>query len=185
MTEALHDLLARTADRDSGAFRTLYRDTAPLLFGMALRLLGRRELAETALENCFVRIWESADRYRADRHEPLAWIVAVLRAHALDLKRGMRQETDDTGRVPDADLEDSSVATAFDGPLGLPTDDDRQLGRCLARVPDRPRECLLLAYREGRSPEELGEALDTPLGSVKSSLRRALRMVQECLDDHR
>ena len=53
-------LLLQTAARDAQAFEQLYRRTAPLLLGIALRVAGRRELAEEVLHDAFAKIWRAA-----------------------------------------------------------------------------------------------------------------------------
>lgn len=87
---AQHDitkLIVRVALKDRAAFDQLYRQTSATLFGVCLRILGDRAEAEEALQEAFVRIWARADRFAASQLDPLGWLVAVSRAHAIDVLR--------------------------------------------------------------------------------------------------
>lgn len=88
-------LLATAAHgRDSpAAFERLYRLTAPLLLGVALRIVRRREVAEEVVHDAFTRIWHTAasfDPFGA----PVGWLTAIVRHRALDL-----MESHDVSRV--------------------------------------------------------------------------------------
>jgi DNA-directed RNA polymerase specialized sigma24 family protein len=74
----LAELLSRTALGDQVAYETLYRATAAKLFGLALRILRRRELAEDCLQDAFVSIWYRAGDYRLDRAQPFTWMAAIV-----------------------------------------------------------------------------------------------------------
>src|ERR1041384_1079194 len=81
-------LLLATAARGGGAaeaFEALYRACAPLLFGIAQRIVRRRELAEEVLHDGFTRIWAAAGRFDPLAEQPLAWMAAIVRNRALDL----------------------------------------------------------------------------------------------------
>src|SRR4029434_5177429 len=64
---------------DTEAFSGLYRLTSPQLFGLALRILRRRDWAEEAVQECFVTIWRRAKDYRPDLGPALPWITVILR----------------------------------------------------------------------------------------------------------
>ena len=86
----LAQLLQRCAARDSAAFRSLYDKTSPILFARLLRMLRRRSVAEEALQDVYVRIWERAAQFEAHRGRALAWMVTIARYCAIDLMRRER-----------------------------------------------------------------------------------------------
>src|SRR6187549_4296156 len=86
----LAQLLQRCAAHDSAAFRQLYDKTSPILFARLLRMLRRRSVAEEALQDVYVRIWERAAQYEAHRGRALAWMVTIARYCAIDLMRRER-----------------------------------------------------------------------------------------------
>src|SRR5262245_52335867 len=108
----LAQLLQRCAAQDSAAFRTLYDKTSPILFARLLRMLRRRSVAEEALQDVYVRIWQRASQFEAHRGRALAWMVTIARYCAIDLMRRERMTlvTDDTlNEVADESAGDSAI----------------------------------------------------------------------------
>src|ERR1041385_6819129 len=86
------DALVAVARGDRAAFAELYRLTAPLLLGVALKLLRRRDLAEDVLQEALLTVWQRAERFVPERGAPLGWLSMVVRNRAIDrLRREMRQ----------------------------------------------------------------------------------------------
>ena len=83
----LAQLLQRCAAQDRVAFRKLYDQTSPILFARLLRMLRRRSVAEEALQDVYVRIWQRAAQFELTRGRPLAWMVTIARYCAIDLMR--------------------------------------------------------------------------------------------------
>src|SRR5215472_7864058 len=86
----LRALLERCASRDSAALERLYQDVAPLLYAALVRMLKRRSVAEEALQDVFVSIWERARQYTQARGRPVAWMMSIARYRAIDLLRHER-----------------------------------------------------------------------------------------------
>src|SRR5229473_2706530 len=87
---AARALLSRCAARDPRALEQLYTLVAPLLFGLLTRILRRRALAEEALQDVFISIWQRAGQYRSERGSALAWLIGIARYRAIDLLRHER-----------------------------------------------------------------------------------------------
>ena len=173
----LAQLLQRCAARDPAAFRVLYDKTSPILFGRLLRMLRRRSVAEEALQEVYVRIWERAVQFEAHRGRALAWMVTIARYCAIDLMR--RERVTLVGDDALAEIADESDAEtgAFDKPNNF---DD-----CIGQLPEHTRRCLTLAFVEGRSHDEIARLTTNPLGSVKSWIRRGLLSLKDCLGGER
>ncbi|ULQ47909.1 sigma-70 family RNA polymerase sigma factor [Flagellatimonas centrodinii] len=178
-TERLVALLRATAERDVLAFRRLYEATSSHLFGLLVRMLRQRDWAEEALQDCYLKIWNRAESYAPDKGTPLAWMMTIARYRALDLLRARREHLsldDDSGRPEPIDLEPGPADDA---------ETQEQLHRledCLTELPDEQRRSVLLAYYEGYTHSELASQLSSPLGTVKSWVRRGLSRLRECLD---
>jgi RNA polymerase sigma-70 factor (ECF subfamily) len=171
----LAQLLQRCAARDTAAFRQLYDKTSPILFARLLRMLRRRSVAEEALQDVFVRIWERAAQFDAHRGRALAWMVTIARYCAIDLMRRERMTL-----VGDDALEsipDESAAESIEKP--------NNFDFCIGQLNENTRACLTLAFVEGRSHEEIARATSNPLGSVKSWIRRGLLSLKQCLSSER
>ncbi|NVK61194.1 MAG: RNA polymerase subunit sigma, partial [Rhodobacteraceae bacterium] len=80
----IEDLIARTAMGDRAAFRLLYDRTAAKLFGVCLRVLNDRGLAEEALQDVYCKIWARAGQYRVNGFSPMTWLITLARNAAID-----------------------------------------------------------------------------------------------------
>jgi RNA polymerase sigma-70 factor (ECF subfamily) len=160
----LAQLLQNCAARDSGAFRVLYEKTSPILFARLLRMLRRRSVAEEALQEVFVRIWERAAQYEIQRGRALAWMITIARYCAIDLMR--RERLTLIGDDALAEVADENAAEP--GALEKPNHFDE----CIGQLSQTTQHCLTLAFVEGRSHDEIARLTSSPLGSVKSWIRR-------------
>jgi RNA polymerase sigma factor (sigma-70 family) len=166
-------LLQRCAARDTVAFRALYDLYSPILFARLLRMLRRRSVAEEALQEVFVRVWQRAGQFEAHRGRALAWLVTIARYCAIDLMRRERMvlvTDEELAAVPDENA-------AADGGLEKPNNFDH----CIGQLNETQRRCLTLAFVEGRSHDEIAQLTTNPLGTVKSWIRRGLLSLRECL----
>jgi RNA polymerase sigma-70 factor (ECF subfamily) len=173
----LAQLLQRCAARDSGAFRTLYDKTSPILFARLLRMLRRRSVAEEALQEVYVRIWERAVQYEAHRGRALAWMVTIARYCAIDLMRRERMTLVGDDALAEVADESGGDSTAFEKP--------NNFDHCIGQLSENARKCLTMAFVEGRSHDEIAQLTTSPLGSVKSWIRRGLLSLKQCLSDGR
>lgn len=177
----LRSCLAACARGDAAALERLYRMLSPQLFGLLLRILHRRDLAEEALQDTFVNVWRKASEYRANRGGVRTWVTTIARHRAFDI---LRRERRDVPLDPDALLAAGDAAWAAAGPAdgARSRAEYRRLRDCLARLSDGQRRSVLLAYFQGLTQEEISARLDAPLGTVKSWVRRALAGLKRCLE---
>jgi RNA polymerase sigma-70 factor, ECF subfamily len=169
----LAQLLQRCAAQDQAAFRALYDQTSPIVFARLLRMLRRRSVAEEALQDVYVRIWQRAGQFEAGRGKALAWMVTIARYCAIDLMRRERMTL-----VSDDSLAEIADESGNDSPtLEKPNNFDH----CIGTLNDNTRRCLTLAFVEGRSHDEIARLTTNPLGSVKSWIRRGLLSLRDCL----
>ncbi|MGN6667958.1 MAG: sigma-70 family RNA polymerase sigma factor [Trinickia sp.] len=178
-------LLARVAMQDASALRTLYDLTSAKLFGVALRILVRREWAEEALQESYVNIWRYAGDYREALAAPLTWMAAIVRNRALDcLRRQKAAASDGTALVTEwSDTLDEVVAGDERDPAdsALWSEQARQLALCLSRLEASQRQAVTLAYLRDQSHSEIAQQLSVPLGTVKSWVRRGLEKLKICM----
>ncbi|MFK7855015.1 MAG: sigma-70 family RNA polymerase sigma factor [Granulosicoccus sp.] len=178
--EQLIALLERSASGDQFAFRELYEHCSPQLFGVLLRIVKQHALAEEALQEVFVRIWQRSKQYESDKGEPVVWMTSIARYHAIDVlrKRKLREAKESSLSPVDSDIIPESDVR----PMELLLDQQLALTHCLDRLEEKPRECVIRAYCEGYTADELGVMLEKPVGTVKSWIRRSLLSLKECLD---
>lgn len=176
-TDQLRQWLAQCALGDRRAFETLYRSVGPRLHGVALRFMGRADLAEEVVQESFVRIWNNASRYDAHLSAPLTWMINITRNQAIDQLRKHRDR-------PLSDLEQAALADESPSAHEQLTSDReaRALNRCLDTLEGMQRQSITVAYFQGLSCSELADHLSAPLGSVKSWIRRGMERLRRCLE---
>ena len=165
----VHALLVAIGRGDKEALAQLYREQAPVLLGMLLRLTQNRAQAEDLLQEGFVRLWHKAELFEPQQGSAEAWLFSLFRHLALDQLRQQGRR-----RVLLRQLGEPEVEQA------LPASHPR-LQHCLAQLGGETRQALELCYRHGLTHEEVSHHLDTPLGTVKSWLRRGLERLKICL----
>lgn len=174
MSEDLGALLQLTAKGDRNAFRNLYDAAAPRLLGIAIRMLGRRDLAEDVLQETFVNVWRVADRFDPTRGRAEAWLATILRRRTIDRLRAspwLKREVPEEDYAPGRAQPEGALAIA--------------VRQCLERLAAPQRRALMLIYYYGFTHVELSERLEAPLGTVKSQVRRGLIAMRDCLSDQR
>lgn len=172
----LADMLARVAMRDRAAFSRLYQATGPKLFAICLRILKDRTEAEDALQDIFVKIWHSADRYSTAIASPQAWLNTVTRNHAIDLLRARKPGGGDLDAAETlADVAPTPEDSAVNASEG------RRIDACISALNPPRGEAVRLAYVEGDSYIELSQRFDVPMNTMRSWLRRSLIQLRECL----
>lgn len=160
------------------ALRALYERESRWLLGVALRIVRERERAEDVLHDAFMQIWDHAATFQPALGSARGWIYTVVRHAALKAVRdpGRLQSMDVAELAALSDAQQRGEAGAED--RGLDAD---SLERCLQRLDEARRACVLHAFVDGYTHEQIAARLDTPLGTVKSWIRRSLASLKECL----
>jgi RNA polymerase sigma-70 factor (ECF subfamily) len=181
----LTGLLHAVAQGRQAAFQELYGLVSPQLFAILLRILKRRDLAEEALQDALLSVWRNAASYSADKGAPMTWLVSICRYRALDSLRRQRREVSLDPMLEDMEDGKSELAglvdESADGAL-ISKAEERALDDCMGRLNDGQRSSLKLAYFDGCTHEEIAANLGSPIGTVKSWVRRGLESLKRCLE---
>jgi RNA polymerase sigma-70 factor, ECF subfamily len=177
--DPLATLLAKVARQDRPAFREVYAQMSPKLFGVLVRMLGKGQDAEDALQEVFTRIWLRAGQYDPAKGLAEAWLVTVARNLAIDRLRA--RPTDGTGAEAD------HADTLPDPAPGVETrllrlGEARRIVDCMGRLDPAHAAAVQGAYLAGASYQSLAERFDVPLNTMRTWLRRALIALKECVD---
>ncbi|HEY2301406.1 MAG TPA: sigma-70 family RNA polymerase sigma factor [Acidimicrobiales bacterium] len=155
---------------ESDAVRTLYRQYGHLVFAVAYRVLGRRELAEEAAQQTFVNAWRAADRIDVDR-DPASWLATIAKRAAIDIyRREARRATRPMAEVADHDRAIVSLPPDVDA-----LDAVWQVRRAIAALPADEASIVRLQHLDGMTHTEIADKLGVALGTVKSRSHRAHR----------
>ncbi len=171
-------MLQAAARGDRAAFERLYRLAAPQLFGLACRIVIRRDVAEDVLQAAMVAAWRHKSSFDPERGSAAAWLGRIVRNLAIDhLRRRGREAPLDPEMleaIPDGEPDPAAAAEA--------TESARRLRRCLGEIETAPRRAVLLVYYTGATFEEASARLAAPIGTVKSWVRRSLMRLRSCLE---
>ena len=171
-------LIPRIADGDRAALQQLYQATSAKLFAVCLRILSNRDESEDVLQEVYLTIWRRADRFEAGRASVMTWISTIARNRAIDRLRA---------RGPlavAAQIDDMEIADGAPGAEAIleVAQSVEALNNCLSQLDDRTQKVIRTAFFEGVTYEALAERLDTPLGTLKSWIRRGLLRLRGCLE---
>lgn len=161
------------------ALRALYEREARWLLGVALRIVRDRQRAEDVLHDAFVQVWEHAASFQPALGSARGWIYTVVRHAALKAVR-------EPGRLQVMDVTELTALSDAQQGHDMAGDDDRALDtesleRCLQRLDEARRACVVHAFVDGYTHEQIATRLNTPLGTVKSWIKRSLASLKECM----
>lgn len=177
MSDPERDLscVRRMQGGDARALEELYDRHTPLLYALAMRMLGRAADAEDVVQEIWVQAWKRADSFDSARGSVGAWLVTMTRSRAIDrlrarAARGRAEAAPDLVPVGEAEAPAERA-------------EQRQLAErmraALEALPPQHRQVLELAYFSGLSQSEIAERVGAPLGTVKSWTRQALARMRE------
>jgi RNA polymerase sigma-70 factor (ECF subfamily) len=173
-------LVRAIANGDTRALAALYDRHAPLMLGLARRIVGGKPEAEDIVHDVFVEAWRRAADYDRDRGSVKAWLLLRTRSRAIDFRKSAAVSrtvpTGDSawlGSVIDPHADDSEAP------------DRARVRRVLARLNIEQREVLVLGYFEGLSSTEIASKVGIPIGTVKSRVAAALSALRQALVDQR
>ena len=180
----LADLLHACAQGRQAAFQALYREVSPQLFAVLVRILKRRDLAEEALQDALLSVWRNAGSYSADKGAPMTWLVSICRYRALDmLRREKREVSLDTEREDiDEDGQEVSAGEMVTDAVSLSKAEERKLEDCMGKLNGGQQQSIRLAYVDGCTHEEIATRVGSPVGTIKSWVRRGLESLKRCLE---
>lgn len=171
-------LMQRFARRDAPAAEVLYGRFASRIYGLGIVMLGNDSAAQDLVQDTFVKLWRSADRYDASRGKLETWVLLVARSLAIDALRRRVLEArslETLGRPPEADQRpqpDELAATA---------DMAARARSAMERLSGEQRAALELAYFGGKTSAEVAEMEGIPIGTAKTRIRTALLRLRESM----
>ena len=177
------DLVVRIGSGDADAFGHLFRRYAPMATAVARRILGHQFLAEETVQEAFLDLWRSPDRFDRQRGSVRSWLMITVHHRAVDLVRreeSQRQRALSVER--DVLVEEHDVAEGVVEALGIP--EERRLVRsALAALPPLQMQVIELMYFVGLSQSMIAAELRLPLGTVKSRTLLGMRRLRAALND--
>ena len=170
------EIVARIAAGERQALDVLYQRHAQPLFGYLLNFTSDRGLAEEILQDTFVAAWRSASRFEG-RSSVKTWLFGIARRQAHNvLRRRNLIFTDDAALDQTPSDEPEPEMTA------LINADRQAVVAAIERLNSTHREVLLLAFVQELPYAEMAELLEVPVGTIKSRLSNAKRLLRQLLE---
>ncbi|PPC75941.1 hypothetical protein C4K68_17960 [Pokkaliibacter plantistimulans] len=172
--------LQKIARGDKEALAALYQAYFRRLAAMLYPLLGHASSVEDVIQEGFIRLWHKAHTWQPQRGNGEAWMIALFRHLALDqLRSGKRRTTVSLqSEQEDMAMEDEVIV---DVPAPDFPHERERIWHCLNQLEAQSRAAILLSYTQGYSHEELSQHFATPLGTLKSWVRRGMEKLRQCL----
>jgi RNA polymerase sigma-70 factor, ECF subfamily len=174
--------MERIRQRDPSALELLYDRYGRPVYSLALRISQQHSSAEEIVQDVFLQLWRSADRYQATRGPLEPWLFTMARNRALDflrLKREKqrRREDSDSEMVPAA-----VVSPDLEGEIDR-AQRAAKVRALMNSLPEAQRRAIELAFFEGMSHSEIAAATGEALGTIKSWIRGGLLKLRESLEE--
>jgi len=158
----------------SGTFKQFYKMYSAALLGIIVRIVKSDEVAEDLLQEAFIKIWNSIDRYDTSRGRLFTWMASMTRNLAIDYLRSKAHLQNGKGTA----LEELSV-DQFEFHQTTFNPDVIGIKNLAGKLKLPEKEILDLIYFKGFTHIEVAETLNLPLGTVKTRLRRAIQSLRE------
>ncbi|MCH2455808.1 sigma-70 family RNA polymerase sigma factor [Idiomarina sp. OXR-189] len=180
--ERAAELLASIAEtRSRAAFSELFRHFAPKLQSYATRQFGNEQTAMDLVQETMTNVWHKAHLFKPDKGSPSTWIFTIARNIRFDLLRKNKKRKDDISADELWPILSEQNDSLDDG---YSLDNDvlmQEISQYYAQLPDAQRVVIEKIYIEGKSQQEVSDALGVPLGTIKSRTRLALKKLKELI----
>ena len=172
------DALTGCASGDQAAMAILYDLTSAKVYGLSLRVLRNPAHAEEVAQEIYLEAWQNSTTFDAARGTGLAWLLTITHRRAVDRVRSAQAST---RRDTTYGLEDLATAPEDPADTAIASLEAQRVRGAMTGLTDLQREAVELAYFGGRTHREVADALDVPLGTVKTRIRDGLTRLRSAL----
>ncbi len=170
------DLINCLLRKDPGCLSLLYDNYGAALYGTVLAIVRSERMAEEVLQDAFLKIWENIGSYDAAKGKLFTWMRRITHNLSLDKLRSKEYQNalkTDSGTYFVYGESDEMITENFFDHLGVE--------KVLALLSEDQRQLVDLAYFQGYTMKEISEELTMPIGSVKTKMRQAFKLLREKL----
>jgi len=175
------DLARRLRERDAGAMRELYDHYGRLIYSLIQRMVRNSAAAEDLVQETFLRIWNRMPAFDQERGALGPWVLTVARNRAIDYLRSADGRMS-AGALDLDRLEHPGQFCDIDN-RALSLDRARMLKEAFEKLTPNQKTVIELAYFEGLSQTEMADRMQQPLGTIKTWVRSALKVLREQLTE--
>jgi len=166
------ELIGRLKARDESVLDVLYRQYAVSLFAVVMRILKDEALAEDVLQEALMKIWRYSATYSHDKGSLYTWMVSICRNAAIDKTRSkLYKQMQQANRALESVAEQKGVHADAET-------DNAMLRDTMNQLPEKQRVLVDMAFFQGYTHVEIAERLNIPLGTVKTRIRLAIKLLR-------
>ena len=170
-------ILARIAAGENGSFELLIEKYGNLVWSIGKKFLYRQSDLEDAVQEVFIAIWKSADKYDANKAKEITFVSMIARRRFIDHLRKISKHKN----LESIDDDNSGHQLYKESILNESTD-LQLIKNAIKSLDINDQELLNLSIYQGYSHSEISKLLNVPLGTVKTRIRRNLIKLKEVFE---
>lgn len=174
MVLAENELIEAIKNKSRAGAETLYDMYSKSLYGIIIKLVKNKEIAEDTLQKAFLKIWNSFDHYNASKGRLFTWMLAVTTNIARDTLRSLHYHQYLNTESIDNNV--GKIEERYYSVFNIETIGARPLINCLKK---EHKQILDLIYFQGYTQSEVADELNLPLGTVKTHCRKAIQTLRD------
>lgn len=159
-------------DRDRDSIRLIFKYYSNALLNIILRIIPEKSMAEEVLQQVLLKVWKNSESFDPEKAGLYAWLVAISRNAALD-----QRKTKDF-KLSQASKSSMQVVTLENKPNNDNSLEKLMAKQLLEQLPEKYRCLINMSFFEGYSHQEIADRLELPLGTVKTRIRSALKILR-------
>ena len=177
--EQFFNAIAGMLARNEQSLAELYDCTLAKVYGLALKITRRHDLAEEVVEDTYMQAWQEVARFDVSRGPVMAWLMMICRSRAIDALRRL-DEAESHAEPESLNADIGKVSSPLDILLLLERESDIQIA--MTSLNALQRQLVALAFFKGYTHEEIASQMHMPLGTVKSNIKRAQTKLKTVLN---
>ncbi len=177
LPEQYFDVITGMLARDEASLAKLYDCTLAKVYGLALKITRRHDLAEEVVEDTYMQAWQEIAKFDSARGPIMAWLMMICRSRAIDALRRL----DEAESHAEPELMRSGAELAKNSPLDilLLLERESDIHTAMHNLNTLQRQLIALAFFKGYTHEEIALQMHMPLGTVKSTIKRAQNKLKD------
>ncbi len=169
----------RFREGEASAFDAVVAEYTGPAYATAVQVLRDSALAEEAVQDAFLRVWQRAHLFDPSKGTERSWILSVVRNQAIDAlrkrARARERSIDDTPAVYALRDPDDTWQAVLGGLAG------GEVRRAIEELPREQQDVVVRTYYQGKRPVDVARELGLPEGTVRSRLRLGLQKLRDSL----
>lgn len=170
----LNLLVEQFQNKDEKAFEKLYKMYSESMHGVIFNIVRDDAIAEEVMQDVFIKAWHKADRYDAKKGRFFTWLLNIARNAAIDKTRSKNFKKKKQNRNADFFVDIIETPESLDNAT-----DAIGIGKFVKKLAEKCKAVIELLYFKGFTQSEAAEALDMPIGTIKTRNRNCIKDLRE------